>query len=322
MAEVAIIVPVYNVEKYLQQCVESILNQTFTDFELILIDDGSTDAGGRICDEYAAKHPCVRVIHQENQGQASARNTGVRQSESEWIMFVDSDDVIHPQMLECLYCSALRDKTGISACFRDESNDIPERFESIQPESERFEINDASLLKLFDSNAEYHNLFWVVYAKLIRRRFVESCLFTEGRIFEDNAVVGKWLVEAGAISIVPEFLYYYRNNPVGTMNQPLSRKKLDYLWALEQLCEFFDSINYNKMLGRIADEYTGTALWLKKEFVTVNNDTETEAYIIRLIQAFYDRYKKKVSFSEKVESLVLKSTHPFIFRIKKKIRNK
>lgn len=322
MAEVAVIVPVYNVEEYLHQCVDSILDQTFADFELILIDDGSSDSSGQICDDYAEKNPCVRVIHQENKGQSAARNTGIKMSESEWILFVDSDDVIHPQQIECLYNHAIRNHTVISACFRDDSNNIPEQFKRIESESESFVINEESLLKLISSEDQYYTIFWTVCAKLLKRTIVESCLFTEGRIFEDNAVMAKWLVKAGEISIVSEYLYYYRKNPVSTMNQPLSRKKLDYLWALEQLCEFFDSINYNKMLGRIADEYTGTALWLKKQFVMVNNDTETEAYIIRLIQVFYDRYKKKVSFSEKVKSLVFKSSHPFIFRIKKKIRNK
>ena len=106
MPIVSIIVPVYKAESYLHRCVDSILSQTFRDFELILVDDGSPDRSGGICDQYAAKDSRVRVIHQENGGPAVARNTGIdwafANSDSQWQMFVDSDDWIHPEMLRYL----------------------------------------------------------------------------------------------------------------------------------------------------------------------------------------------------------------------------
>ena len=100
MPKISVIVPVYNVEKYLRECLDSILVQTFTDFELILVNDGSQDSSGAICDEYAGKDKRITIIHQENQGQAAARNNAIAIAKGEWIHFVDSDDVIHPQMLE------------------------------------------------------------------------------------------------------------------------------------------------------------------------------------------------------------------------------
>ena len=99
MAEVSIIVPVYQVEKYIRQCVDSILAQTFTDFELILVDDGSKDQSGQICDEYARMDTRVKVIHKENGGLSDARNTGMDQASGKYFMFVDSDDYIAPTML-------------------------------------------------------------------------------------------------------------------------------------------------------------------------------------------------------------------------------
>ena len=115
MPRISVIVPIYKVEQYLPRCIDSILAQTFTDFELILVDDGSPDNCGAICDEYAAKDSRIRVIHKENQGLVAARNAGIDASSGEWIAFVDSDDWIHKDYLKILYSGAL-DETEIVIC--------------------------------------------------------------------------------------------------------------------------------------------------------------------------------------------------------------
>ena len=111
--EISIIVPVYNVEKYLKRCIDSILNQSFTDFELILVDDGSTDNSGKIIDEYALKDKRIKVIHKENGGQGSARNRGLDIAKGNYIGFVDSDDWIHKDMYKCMYQIINEDNTDI-----------------------------------------------------------------------------------------------------------------------------------------------------------------------------------------------------------------
>ena len=116
MAEVSIIVPVYQVEKYIRQCIDSILAQTFTDFELILVDDGSKDNSGKICDEYAEKDKRIRVIHKENGGLSDARNKGLDNAAGKYFMFVDGDDYIAPNMAECLHNSILKADADIAAC--------------------------------------------------------------------------------------------------------------------------------------------------------------------------------------------------------------
>ena len=100
MAKISVIIPVYNVEKYLKKCVDSVDAQTYTDYQMILVDDGSTDHSGALCDALAAKNPKIRVIHQENRGLGGARNTGIRHCETEYVLFLDSDDTIHPQLLQ------------------------------------------------------------------------------------------------------------------------------------------------------------------------------------------------------------------------------
>ena len=116
MPKISVIVPVYNTEKYLNRCIDSILAQTFTDFELLLIDDGSTDCSGKICDEYAAKDSRVRVFHKENGGVSSARNMGLDNAQGEWITFVDSDDWVHEDFLKKRLALALNDNADIAYC--------------------------------------------------------------------------------------------------------------------------------------------------------------------------------------------------------------
>ena len=102
MPTISVIVPVYRVEKYIRRCVDSILAQSFRDYELILVDDGSPDYSGAICDEYATRDPRIRVIHKENGGLSSARNVGIDAASGEYLFFMDSDDIIHPDTLRIL----------------------------------------------------------------------------------------------------------------------------------------------------------------------------------------------------------------------------
>ncbi len=132
MSEISIIIPVYNAEKYLSRCIDSIFMQTFTDFELILVDDGSPDRCGLICDEYMRRDSRVRVLHQSNQGQAAARNNGVNVANGEWITFVDADDMVHPQMLEMLYRSVNEHSTLVSIGNAWEGEYPPKYFENMQ----------------------------------------------------------------------------------------------------------------------------------------------------------------------------------------------
>ena len=116
MILVSIIVPVYNVEKYLERCLDSLINQTLKDIEIILVDDGSTDDSGNICDKYAKKDKRIKVIHKENGGLSDARNIGLSIANGRYLQFVDSDDFIHKQMIEILYNTIINNNADISIC--------------------------------------------------------------------------------------------------------------------------------------------------------------------------------------------------------------
>ena len=108
MISISVIIPVYNVENYLKKCVDSVLAQTFADYEILLVDDGSTDTSGRLCDEYAEAYPCISVIHQLNKGLGGARNTGMAAAQGKYLLFLDSDDYLHPETLEICHAKAER----------------------------------------------------------------------------------------------------------------------------------------------------------------------------------------------------------------------
>ena len=184
MPKISVIVPVYKVEKYLHECVDSILTQTFPDFELILVDDGSPDNCGKICDEYAEKDSRVRVIHQENQGLSGARNSGMDVARGEYIAFVDSDDRVDIRYLELLL-AAVKDGADVAVCRHKEFTDgdsLPdwEGNASIQSYGAV-----ESLVLLYDGSPRMPVNAW---CKLFRRGRINDTRFPVGRLHEDPFV--------------------------------------------------------------------------------------------------------------------------------------
>lgn len=203
MPEISVIVPIYKVEPYLHRCVDSILAQTFTDFELILVDDGSPDNCGAICDAYAEKDQRVRVLHRENQGVSAARNAGIdwvfANSDSKYIGFVDSDDWVHPRFLELMYRGIKQYHVNISQC----------RFLKTDGTKEVPEVKDAR--RLITPTEHYRDYYsGSMCCKLFSRECWKQIRFPIGQVYgEDAAVWYKILLEAGSVALVDAVLYYY-----------------------------------------------------------------------------------------------------------------
>lgn len=253
MPKISVIVPVYKAEDYLPECIDSILSQTFSDFEVFLVDDGSPDNCGTICEAYAEKDSRIQVIHQENQGQAAARNHALKEASGDWICFVDSDDLIHPQLLQLLYENAVGSGAGISMCPMVESPELPEDFwKTPDLSAQILDMNEATLVQLYDRE-EYPS--WVACAKLIRREYILQYPFHQGRVYEDNEAVCRWMYQTRKLVRLKAPMYYYRTNPGSTTQQGFTLKKLDYLWALESILAFYDSVGYGDMKLRFALRY-------------------------------------------------------------------
>lgn len=271
MPKISVIIPVYNTEKYLQRCVDSVLAQTFTDYELILVDDGSKDSSGGLCDENARKDNRIRVFHQKNQGQAAARNFGVSQARGKWICFIDSDDVIHPQMLEVLYDAIKIHKVKISVCGSLEAEDIPEDFyEEQKVSSSRIGIDENYMIQLRTQEGSHHYTYWCIWAKLIDKQLIIDNSFTDGRIYEDTAVMCKWLYYSREIAVVEETFYFYQYNPTGTMHGRASVKKMDELWSAEEQQKFFREIGYQKLDKELVRGYVQYAVQIYDELICYN----------------------------------------------------
>lgn len=258
MAEVSIIVPVYQAESYLGACIDSILCQSFEDFELILVNDGSPDNCGAICGDYALRDSRIRVLHQENQGQAAARNHAMKVASGKWICFVDSDDLIHPRTVEQLYQAVKTTGAAISMCRMLENPELPEDFfRERECRFQKLEMKEPVLTDLFD-----RDLYpaWVACGKLIPRELIEDYPFTSGRVYEDNEAVCRWVCRGGTLAVTEEELYFYRTNPASTTQRAYSPKKMDYLWALESILRFYRDLGYKEMAARFCDLYVWEAV--------------------------------------------------------------
>lgn len=211
MSKISIIVPVYQVEQYLRRCVESVLAQTFQDFECILVDDGSTDASGRMCDDYARLDPRFSVIHKENGGLSSARNTAIPQAQGEYLCFLDSDDVLHPHALE-LMVSALEktDADLVSAPLQEFSTDEP-RFPELGELPVTVMGQEDFIDHLLPEN--FGRICVTACGKLYRRDIFDTIRYPEGKIYEDLHVYLNMLLKCSRVVVLDEPLYYYYTNP-------------------------------------------------------------------------------------------------------------
>ena len=309
MPEISVIVPVYKAEDYLHACVDSILSQTVSDFELILVDDGSPDGCGAICDDYAARDSRVRVIHQENQGQAAARNHALSIAKGEWVCFVDSDDAVHPQMLERLGQAAAESGAAMSMCRMLEAPEMPEDFSSpVEVSWELLSMEEESLVALFDAG-DYPG--WVACAKLIRRELVQSHLFCPGRVYEDNEAVCHWIYGAKTVASIPHSLYFYRTNPGSTTQSRFSMKKLDYLWALEGIIRFYSLVGYTTLRERFGTLYAEEAAGDYHRVRYELNDPKAA----RDIEKAARRLRREIPFTKAQFETMFSAMHPKLTRL-------
>lgn len=228
MPLISIIVPVYNAAPYLSTCIESILNQTLTDIEILLIDDGSTDSSGAICDVYAAKDKRINVVHKKNGGVSSARNAGLAIATGEYIGWVDADDYIEPDMFEYLYNLAINYKADIAEC--GYASVAGEKVE-IANFGKGLEYGEGGFItqKYLDAD-----IFYGIVTKLFKRSLFERVRFPEGRIWEDIWLVTYFCLEPICYVRNPEVKYFYRQTEGSIIRSDATpRKAREAIYILE-----------------------------------------------------------------------------------------
>lgn len=274
MPLISIIVPVYNVESYLKRCIDSIQKQTLTDFELILVDDGSPDNCGNICDEYAVHDNRIHVIHKENGGLSDARNAGIdwvfENSNSEWITFIDSDDWIHCKYLEELYNAVCRTGAQISICGYQQIKD------------DELNVHEIANVELWDTEEYYckhHVNATVAWGKLYKRECFRNIRYPKGKLHEDEFVTYKLLFMFKSVAVIQSPLYAYYINSDGIMKSSWSPKRLHALEAYEERIKWFRKRKMVSLYSWTVECFAWHIYSIRKKIIEGENEEIVKKYV-------------------------------------------
>ncbi len=259
---VSIIIPVYNVAEYLHECIQSVISQTYKNYEVILVDDGSKDLSPQICDDYSEKYDFIRVIHKQNGGLSSARNAGIAIAKGSYLCFLDSDDCISSVFLETLIENAKASGADISICDYIEWDYLKVNYSELEQEMllQENKVQDMSpqyiweKLTLSGSLAREITPVVTAWGKIIRHDLYRDITFPEGLWHEDEFIVHKLLSRAKAYVKTSARLYYYRqrNDSITGARNKSDKRHLDLLDALEERIRYCkdnsDRITYLKMI--------------------------------------------------------------------------
>ena len=300
------IVPVYKVENVVENCIKSMLAQTFSEFELILIDDGSPDSSGKICDKWAKKDGRIKVIHQKNGGQCAARNAGLKIAKGERIMFLDSDDCVRADMLKKL--SDVMDDTGadLVRCgyikFKSYGEEIPKDPEetgnvSVFTCGEAFEN---FVLGKFSNRKPFPPIVW---GALCKKEVLDGILFPEGKIYEEGFVLPHIFLKCEKLAFLDECLYLYYENADGTMAKKLSQQGLLSLDDWREIhFLIFDKFPHlrqataERWIGRYISTYKTL-----KDRGDIDTDNHFKSYIkneLKKHEEYFKKYAKKSTYDK------------------------
>ncbi len=237
----------YKVEAYLRPCIESIINQTYQNLEIILVDDGSPDQCGSICDEYAQKDRRVRVIHKANGGLSDARNAGLDIATGEYIGFVDSDDYLEPNMYEVLYQTITARDVDLCICnflrVDTRGNEVIAENRWLSS-SDEFIDGHTAMARLVTNTNGYWSIAW---NKIYRRKLWEKLRFPKGKIHEDEFIMHRIFDRCMGIACIAQPLYCYRVAPDSIMTSKYSMKRLDVVEAMFDRILFYHEKKYYQL---------------------------------------------------------------------------
>lgn len=281
---ISVIVPVYNVKQYLAQCIRSILSQSYPNFELILVDDGSTDGSGELCERFALKDDRIKVIHKENGGLSSARNSGLEIAEGEWISFVDSDDYIGQDMLLALLESCVDNGVEVGVAgfrtFADGTNQVIRQY---CPEKEE----TVPAVKFIEMMTFEQGPMFSAWNKLYNKRLWLNHRFPLGRNWEDIATIHKVVDETTRVILINHVFYFYRARN-GSISRPRdsARKYSDFEKSMREFL-IWAYKNHSELIGAAEKQYIEALLYIVSE-AAIFRDSE-----------YYDLISRKISYFRK-----------------------
>lgn len=271
---ISVIVPVYNVEDYIHKCVDTIVNQTYKNLEIILVDDGSTDNSGKICDELAQTDSRIRVIHKKNGGLSDARNAGIEVAKGEYLGFVDSDDYIDLEMYSVLMKNLKDTGAALATCgriFVTNGGEVPE----ITENKPVCMSSDQAIKDLFLYNSMVFHAAW---DKLYKRELFSDIKFPVGRLFEDAAIMFRIFEKAGKITATKKQMYYYIQRQGSISNCKYNKNKIMHQFEnrINAVDYYRDKDREKCRFAKVWNLRTVELLWAE----TYENDRETAKYLI------------------------------------------
>lgn len=285
--KISIIVPVYNVEKYIEQCLLSIQNQSFRDFEVLIVNDGSTDNSASICKRFCETDNRFMLYSQPNGGLSAARNTGIRRAQGELLLFVDSDDYIHPQMCEILYQNMDFCQADISIC----------GFRRIKEETKNyFDLSAEQKLDVCSGKEGCRNIYAgrsvesvVAWNKLYKRELFRDILYPEGKIHEDEFVTYKLLYFAKRVVYTNLELYYYMQRSDSIMQKRYGKEHMVMLEMAEESISFYLE-HSEKELARLAmNRALGLCTMLYDKYGQVHEEKQQKK-VLKKYRIFLSKY--------------------------------
>lgn len=314
MVMFSIIVPVYNVEKYLNRCVESILNQKFSSYELILVNDGSTDSSGSICDDYALSNDMISVIHKDNGGLSDTRNVGMAKAKGEYIVFIDSDDYIEPEALEKFYHQLKKSGnpdvliTLMKEVYEDSA---PKYMDKNMPIDTLKNANKADVVNWMFNHS---NNLWPAQRYVIKRSFVEenNLSFAVGYLHEDLDWTSKFFLHARSFAILDYYWYNHRIGRQGSITtNTKSKRTLD---VIDLVSKNINDKKYNYIDAKLRNVMFQRML--RSLFASLSNyehfDTNGKKNIIDALEHNKDIFKYTTKFKHKV---FISASRIFGFRV-------
>lgn len=286
---ISVIIPVYKVEKELPDCISSVINQTYKNIEIILVDDGSPDNCPKLCDEYCSKYPFIKVIHQKNQGLSAARNTGLANASGSYISFLDSDDCLHPEFLAKMFEMLISSNRKIACC-------LIQNFTGsvIYPE-----LNPSSNELLTTSEYFDKPYFMCACAKLYEKSVLDHFAFPVGKIHEDEFTVYRLIYENSPVAYVDLPMYLYRVNDASIMHNKNFRF---YDHMKEALFEQYDYF-YSRKEYVLASMVLLRLTYLLKDMMVFKKETSFEIPY-KLNSLIKKLPKKNIDFSTKFKAFI------------------
>lgn len=311
---ISVIIPVYNVEKYLHRCLDSVIAQTYQNLEIICVDDGSIDDSGKICDQYAVRDARIKVIHQENQGLSAARNRGLDAAEGEYIAFVDSDDYILEDMYKKMLDKLLNYNVDLCVCqwqyeFSDGRQVVKRKNMDPTIYGRKASLEFARFLYM----GNYENgVVVAAWNKLYRRVLLDKIRF-EGRIHEDEAFCGRIMAKNISVYVMEEQFYVYAQNGDSLTNKPFSANKFFFLDVLAERRELFKSDAFIRQETELlyCNMYIEYCLRARKDGVAVSHPERYRQIFQKMFSSLRREGKANIKFRLR---MMLFSFSPSLYR--------